>query len=97
MVAWLNYIGGIYTFDLDTKSGCALAIDVSPYPGFEQVGMGFSTDAVGGTTETLYIDGIGGGGLARVDLASKSVVPMAAPRAAWSTTARRPTPSISPT
>jgi hypothetical protein len=72
LVAWLNYIGGIYTFDLNKKSGCKLAI--SPPAGFAQVGMGFSTDMVGGTAETLYLDGIGGGGLAKVNMATMTVV-----------------------
>ncbi len=75
LVAWLNYIGGIYTFDLKTKGACVDSGITLP-PGFEQVGMGFSTDAVGGTAETLYIDGIGGAGLAKIDMATMSVVPI---------------------
>src|SRR5262249_12877763 len=54
LVAWLNYIGGIYRFDLNKKSGCKLAITLPP--GFTQVGMGFSSDSPGSTAETLYID-----------------------------------------
>lgn len=73
LVAWLNYIGGIYRFDLKTKKGCQ-ASGINLPSGYSQVGMGFSTDAVGSTSETLYIDGIGGGGLAKVDLAAKSVI-----------------------
>ena len=76
LVAWLNYFdfsgGALYTFDLKKKTGCQLAVSL---PGnFKQVGMGFSTDTVGGTAETLYVDGIGGGGLARVDMTSKTLV-----------------------
>jgi hypothetical protein len=74
LVAWLNYIGGLYTFDLKTLSGCQKFADLPA--GFTQVGMGFSTDAAGGAAETLYLDSIGGGGLARVDMAAKAVVPI---------------------
>ncbi len=74
LVAWINYIGGIYRFDLNTKSGCTKAMDLPS--GFEQIGMGFSSDMAGGTAETLYIDGIGGGGLAKVDTTAKKVTPI---------------------
>ncbi len=83
LVAWLNYIdddsangGAIYTFDLKTKSGCQLAVTLPDQ--YTQVGMGFSTDTVGGTSETLYVDGIGGGGLARIDMTTMTLVPIAA-------------------
>jgi hypothetical protein len=36
--------------------------------------MGFSTDMVGGTAETLYLSSISGGGLGKVDMATKTVV-----------------------
>jgi hypothetical protein len=75
LVAWLNYIGYLYTFDLNTNGPCKPS-GVNLPPGFTQIGMGFSTDAVGGTAETLYIDGIGGGGLAKVDMATKTVIPI---------------------
>jgi hypothetical protein len=39
-----------------------------------QIGMGFSSDADGGTSETLYIDGINGGELAKI--VSSTVVPI---------------------
>jgi hypothetical protein len=71
LVAWLNYIGSIYSFDLKTKTGCKLAMNLPS--GFEQIGMGFSTDSVNGTAETLYVDGIGGGGLAKVDTNAKTL------------------------
>jgi hypothetical protein len=74
LVAWINYIGGIYTFDLKTKTGCQLATNLQPP--YQQIGMGFSTDMEGGKTETLYIDGIGGGGLAKVDTSTKTVTPI---------------------
>jgi hypothetical protein len=69
LVAWINYIGGIYTFDLNTKSGCALAL--TPPSSFQQVGMGFSSDQVGGTSETLFVDSIQGSGLAKIDTSTK--------------------------
>jgi hypothetical protein len=77
LVAWLNYLdgfggGGIYRFDLKTKKGCQSS-GINVPSGYEQVGMGFSTDAVGSTSETLYIDAISGGGLAKVDMATKNV------------------------
>ncbi len=74
LVAWLNYIGSIYTFDLKTKSGCKLAMTLPS--GYEQVGMGFSTDTAGGKTETLYVDGIGGAGLAKIDTVTKTLTPI---------------------
>jgi hypothetical protein len=65
LIAWLNYLDGhLYTFDLNKKSGCQLAVTLPT--GFTQVGMGFSADMVGGTAETLYVDGIGGTGLAKI-------------------------------
>jgi hypothetical protein len=64
LVAWLNYIGAIYTFDLKTKTGCVQAVTLPDQ--YAQIGMGFSSDTAGGTSETLYIDGIGGAGLAKV-------------------------------
>src|SRR5262249_55741421 len=75
LVAWLNYIGGIYTFDLkNPQSPCQLAANL-PFD-FQQIGMGFSTDVNGGTTETLFIDSIAGAGLAKIDMTNLSVVPI---------------------
>jgi hypothetical protein len=65
LVAWINYIGDIYEFDLKKKSGCQPSGVALPL-GFEQLGMGFSTDVPGGVAETLYVDAIGGGGLAKI-------------------------------
>jgi len=73
LVAWLNYIGGIYKFDLNTKTGCTPSGITLP-AGFAQIGMGFSSYTAAGTTETLYIDGIGGGGLAKI--VNNTVVPI---------------------
>jgi hypothetical protein len=79
LVAWLNYEdgvdGNIFRFDLKVKSGCTQTPIVLP-SGFEQVGMGFSSDTPGGSSETLYVDGIGGAGLARVDMSNNTVVPI---------------------
>ncbi len=84
LVAWLNYITPgnsapndyIYKFDLTKGSGCT-ASGIQIPAGFEQVGMGFSTDTAGGTTETLYVDGIGGtAGLASVDMTTNTIVPI---------------------
>jgi hypothetical protein len=83
LVAWLNYLepGGsapndyIYKFDLKTGTGCT-ASGIQIPDDFTQVGMGFSTDTVGGNTETLYVDGIGGAGLAYVDMANSTIVPI---------------------
>jgi hypothetical protein len=35
--------------------------------------MGFSTDMMGGSSETLYVDGIGGSGLAKVNLSTMAL------------------------
>ena len=78
LVAWLNYFsssnhGALYKFDLNVKSGCTQALALSN--GYGQVGMGFSTDTAGGTSETLYIDsvGAGGGGLAKIDTTASTL------------------------
>ncbi len=72
LVAWLNFDGegAIYTFDLKTNGPCKPSgIDLTS--GFEQVGMGFSSDVSGGSVDTLYLDGIGGtAGLAKVDMST---------------------------
>jgi hypothetical protein len=78
-VAWINAFdangASLYSFDLNKKSGCQLAVAGAPN-GFSQVGMGFSADAVGSTSETLYVDSVGGSGLAKVDMNSKTIVPI---------------------
>ncbi len=83
LVAWLNYASPalgtpndyIYKFDLKTKKGCT-ASGIKIPAGYTQVGMGFSSDTPGGSTETLYVDGIAGGGLAKVDMTKKTIVPI---------------------
>lgn len=73
LVAWINYIGSVYTVDLASPglSGCQHAMDLPSQ--FQQIGMGFATNSVGTTDETLFIDGIGGGGLAKIDTVTKQV------------------------
>jgi hypothetical protein len=83
LVAWLNYLTPgssapndyIYKFDLTKGTGCQ-ASGIQIPPGFTQVGMGFSSDTPGGTTETLYVDGFGGAGLASVDMTTLTIVPI---------------------
>jgi hypothetical protein len=85
LVAWLNYVTPgasapndyIYKFDLTKGSGCQ-ASGIQIPAGFDQVGMGFSTDTAVGTTETLYVDGIGSAGLARVNMTSLTIVAIGA-------------------
>jgi hypothetical protein len=78
-VAWLNYVGGtagqVFAFDLKTKTGCTAMLTLPA--GFTQVGMGFSSDTPGGATETLYVDGIGGAGLGKIDTATKTFTKIA--------------------
>lgn len=88
-VAWVNYVqfdglsgdtaGSLFkvsTFDASCQStGMAL-----PYNWY-RVGMGFSSDAAGGDSETLYLtgtDNLGSGspGLGRFDMGSTSLVPI---------------------
>lgn len=72
LVAWLNYIGTIYTYDLKTSGTCQPSGITLP-AGFQQVGMGFSTDMAGGTSETLYLSSISGSGLGKVNMSTKTV------------------------
>ena len=65
LVAWINYAGSLFTFDVKKKSGCAPTGIALPQ-GFAKVGMGFLADAPGGQTETLYLDSLQGKGLAKV-------------------------------
>ncbi len=72
--AWINYIGSVHVVPLGTLQGCTKAMDLPNQ--FQQIGMGFATNAAGSTEETLFIDGIGGGGLAKIDTSSKMVTPI---------------------
>ena len=92
--AWVNYaeadpISGKDTggaiFKVSTANASCQATNVALSSGWYRLGMGFATDAVNGTTDTLYIagspnGGLGGGGqspgLAKIDLAQQKVVPI---------------------
>jgi hypothetical protein len=70
--AWVNDING-HIFKVSTAdASCTTTSFVAPL-GFTQMGMGFATDTAGGTTETLYVDGIGGAGLAKIDLTTMAL------------------------
>lgn len=76
VVAWLNYQdgnGAIFTIDLKTQGAPCNDSGISLPSGFNQVGMGFSADVSGGQSETLYLDGIAGTGLAKVDMTTKTL------------------------
>jgi hypothetical protein len=80
-VAWLNYVstddsvGVIYTYDLTKNNGCQKT-PVTLIPGWTRLGMGFSTDMVNGTTETLYVAATGAGslGLGKIDMSLNKVL-----------------------
>jgi hypothetical protein len=78
LIAYLNYVPTIYTYDLKLQDGCKPSGITLP-SGFEQVGMGFATDGVGGTAETLYLSSISGQGLGKVDMSTKTVVQVGNP------------------
>jgi len=69
----LTINGAIFTLDLKTPNAACTPSGITLPSGFNQVGMGFSTDVAGGTTETLYLDGISGAGLAKVDMSTMAV------------------------
>jgi hypothetical protein len=91
-VAWVNYaeadpISGKDTagaiFKVSTANASCQPTNVTLSSGWYRLGMGFATDTVNGTTDTLYIagspnGGLGGGGqspgLAKIDLAQQKVV-----------------------
>ena len=74
--AWVNDIDGNIFRVSTADASCASTTFVAP-PGFTQMGMGFATDVAGGTGETLYVDGIGGAGLAKIDMATMKLTPIA--------------------
>jgi len=90
-VAWVNYVGSdtllgtdnaglIFRVDIQNKSCDPVAAVHLPNDQWYRLGMGFSTDAVGGTTETLYVTGTGSfgtassPGLGSINLSSKTLV-----------------------
>lgn len=71
--AWGNFTGGSL-FKVSTKDAtCTATPFQTGQAGFRRFGMAFSTEAAGGTSETLYVVGISddlttGKGLAKIDL-----------------------------
>ncbi len=74
LVMWVNYIGELDTFDLKTKSGCTKVMSLPE--GFTRIGMGFSVNHEGSTTETLFVDSQAGGGLAKIDPVKHELTPI---------------------
>jgi hypothetical protein len=73
--AWVNDVSG-HIFKVSTAdASCTTTTFVAPF-GFMQMGMGFATDTAGGTSETLYVDGIGGAGLAKINLTTMALTPI---------------------
>jgi hypothetical protein len=86
-VAWVNYVklsNGVATdgaiFKVSTADASCEPTSIKLQPGWFWIGMGFSTDAVEGTNETLFIAGSGTNtikrGLAKIDFTANSVVPI---------------------
>jgi hypothetical protein len=90
--AWVNYVAsdgvidtGGWVYQVSTKdASCASSPAFTmPNPSWFRLGMGFSSDTVGGTSETLYVAGTGmaglnnSPGLGRLDFGTKKVVPIA--------------------
>jgi hypothetical protein len=88
--AWVDYVGndgfsdnagGLYK--VSTKDAkCQAAAPINLPSGWFRIGMGFSSDTVGGTAETLFIAGVAdpllgqSTGLGRVDFTAMGVVPI---------------------
>ncbi len=81
-VAWvLAQDGTIVRYDIDAKT-CAPTTFAPSQHGFFTFGMGFATDAVGSTSETLYVtddelqNPASGHGLAKIDTTSLTLTPI---------------------
>jgi hypothetical protein len=80
-VAWVNYVdtfeskGEIYKVSSKDAS-CAATPAVQLPSGWYRVGMGFSSDNADSMNETLYVAGVSGTGLAKIN-ASNVLVPIA--------------------
>jgi hypothetical protein len=86
--AWVNYVDDFDTtgvlFKVSTAdASCASAPTVQlPSQGWSRIGMGFSIDVIGETSETLFVTGtapIGSGaspGLGRIDLNTNTLAPI---------------------
>jgi hypothetical protein len=75
-VAWVGDNDGNLFKVSTSDASCQATAFAQGQHGFGKFGMGFSTDTTGGTTEKLYIDGIGGSGLAWIDLTSMKLNPI---------------------
>lgn len=92
-VAWVNYVAsdgagddtGGWVYKVSTAdASCEATPSVTlTDPSWYRLGMGFSTDQVGGTTETLYVTGTGMAGLAnspglgKIDTTKGTLAPIA--------------------
>jgi hypothetical protein len=81
VVAWINYVAGddsegwIYRYDLVKKKCVGNPIQMPL--GWERLGMGFSTDTAGGSSETLFVTATNGVfGLGKVDMSNDSIIQM---------------------
>jgi hypothetical protein len=94
--AWVNYVGSFldpFTLQSSDEAGLVFKVDIDkktcapsptvtlPNDKWYRLGMGYSTDAVNGTSETLYVTGTGISGMAnspglgKIDMSSKALVP----------------------
>ncbi len=75
--AWVNDVNGQLYKVSTADASCQATSFVPGQHGFgHQFGMGFSADAPGSSSETLFIDGIGGFGLATIDLSTMTLNPI---------------------
>jgi hypothetical protein len=91
-VAWVNYVasdglgadtgGWVYQVSTSDASCAAQPTFTISDASWHRLGMGFSTDAAGGTSETLFVAGTGtvgaanSPGLGKLDFPTKSLVPI---------------------
>jgi hypothetical protein len=96
-VAWVNYVGtGVdpVTLNPADQAGLVFKVDINKQtcdptpaitltdPSWYRLGMGFSADTSGGTSETLFVTGTGTNGLAnspglgKVDMTTKKIIPV---------------------
>jgi len=71
-VAWVNYVDGLDSqgqiFKVDTSNAnCQPAATVNLTPGWERLGMGFSSNSAGSMDETLFVSGTSGTGLGKIN------------------------------
>jgi hypothetical protein len=70
-IAWINYVASDSTgdtagaiFELNTMTGDCQPTQIELPQGWYRIGMGFSSDVAGGDTETLFVVGASGNGVA---------------------------------